>query len=349
MKIRVLSHKDTETLLDMRSVIAMVEEAYRQKEAGEATLFPMVFHEFDPGKADMDIKSGHLKGAGVFGLKLVSWFGGNPVQGLPALFGTVALFAGNTGAPLGILSAEHVTCMRTGAAGAIGAKYLARKNAKTLLMVGAGTQSTFQIAATLMAVSGIEKVYIHDPLNRQAAVDLAGSISERMKNEFAVKYQGDSSYYKELTGRYSVEFASTGDLQQAVGEADIIITATPSRQALINNAWVRPGTHFSCVGADMSGKQEIDEEILRNARVFVDDREQSVSVGECEAAYKKGYLDKNILPEIGSLLQGRVAGRQTEEEVTVFDSTGIALQDIICAQGALEAAAAANIGTEAEL
>lgn len=152
-----------------------------------------------------------------------------------------------------------------------------------------------------------------------------------------------------MTGRYSVEFAAVGDLRQAVGEADIIITATPSCQALINNGLGAQGRISAVWGPICREKQEIDEEILRNARVFVDDREQAVSVGECEAAYKKGYLDKNILPEIGSLLQGRVAGRQAEEEVTVFDSTGIALQDIICAQGALEAAVAANIGTEAEL
>jgi ornithine cyclodeaminase/alanine dehydrogenase len=116
-KLRVLNQQAIEKVVDMRSVIKVVEEAYVQKSSGKATLFPMIFYEFEPGKADMDIKSGHLAGANIFGLKLVSWFGDNVGKGLPALIGTVMVLDSRTGMPLGILNGEYITCMRTGAAG----------------------------------------------------------------------------------------------------------------------------------------------------------------------------------------------------------------------------------------
>ena len=155
-----LSHEDTEKILDMETVIAKVEEAYTLKHKKDAALWPMIFHEFEEGVADMDIKSGHVMGANLFGLKLVSWFGPNAEKNLPQLVGTVMVFDGETGTPKAILSAEHVTCMRTGAAGAIGAKYLARQDSKTMLMIGTGNQAAFQIAATLMVMPSIEKVYL---------------------------------------------------------------------------------------------------------------------------------------------------------------------------------------------
>ncbi len=130
----------------------------------------MIFHEFEEGVADMDIKSGHLMGADIFGLKLVSWYGPNAEKGLPQLVGTVMVFDGSTGAPKAILSAEHVTCMRTGAAGAVGAKYLARKDSKTLMMVGTGNQAAFQIAATLMVMPSIEKVLLYNPISKDEAI-----------------------------------------------------------------------------------------------------------------------------------------------------------------------------------
>lgn len=117
LPFRVINQKTTEQILDMARVIETVEQAYTLKAQKEATLFPMVFHEFEPGKADMDIKSGHLTGANIFGLKLVSWFGENTEKNLPQLIGMVMVLDSRTGGPRGILSGEHITCMRTGAAG----------------------------------------------------------------------------------------------------------------------------------------------------------------------------------------------------------------------------------------
>jgi len=131
--IYVLSESDTMELLEMEEVIEAVENVYREKTLGSGKLFPMVFHEFESQVADMDIKSGTLDDMGVYGLKLVSWFGENRKKNLPMLSGVVMLFDRETGIPLALINAEHMTGMRTGAAGAIGARYLARRDSQVML------------------------------------------------------------------------------------------------------------------------------------------------------------------------------------------------------------------------
>ncbi len=142
-EMTVLNSSAIKELLSIPMAVEAVEQAYLEKSKGDASLWPMVFHEFDPGHADLDIKSGNLDGFGFYGLKVVSWFGDNPSKGLPALYGTSLLFDLNTGAPKALLNAGPITDFRTGAAGAIGAKYLARPDAKTLLIAGTGAISPY--------------------------------------------------------------------------------------------------------------------------------------------------------------------------------------------------------------
>ena len=327
--IRILSRKQTEMVLDMETVIGDIEKVYSMKSKKTGELFPMIFHEFEPGVADMDIKSGTLGDAGIFGLKLVSWYGSNAEKGLPLLTGTVMVFDLETGKPLGLLSAEHLTGMRTGAAGAIGAKYLSRKGAENLLLVGAGHQAAYQIEAALLALPSIKKVRIYDPINGDNAV--------KLRDKCVVKH--------DKTG-----FEAASDIKSAVGESDVIITVTPSRKPLILKEWVKKGTHFSCVGADMTGKQEIDENIFADATIFVDDMKQALSVGECEIPVKKGTIAKeSIAGEIGELINGDKKGRATDDDITIYDSTGIALQDLMTANRALKAAEEMNIGEVVDL
>lgn len=349
-KVKILNQKDTEEVLDMKQVIEVVEQVYTLKADGNAVLFPMVFHEFERGVADMDIKSGHLKGADIYGLKLVSWFGENSKQNLPPLVGTVMIFDGKTGKPLALLSAEHMTGMRTGAAGAIGAKYLARKDSQSLLMVGAGHQSKYQIAATLIAMDHIKKIRIYDPMNYEGAERLKNSIKTILREKFLSKYEEGSEIYKEILRKFDVEFEAVSDLKEAVGLSDVIITATPSRKPMIMKDWVKKGTHFSCVGSDMEGKQEIDEAIFGIAKVYVDDITQAINVGETEIPVKKGIIKKeNILAEIGLVIAGAVEGRSSEEDITIYDSTGIALQDLLTAKLALDIAEKKGLGVEVEI
>jgi alanine dehydrogenase len=344
-KVRALNQGVLKEILDMKTVIEKVEEAYLLKEKFQAELFPMIFHEFEPGVADMDIKSGHINGVDIFGLKLVSWFGNNSEKNLPPLVGTVMVYDAVTGVPKGILTAEHITNMRTGAAGAIGAKYLARKSSKNLLIVGTGHQAPYQIAATLMVMPNIKNVYLYNPRSFKRAKTFTAGISKRLKDEFLEPYLNDQKLYECYKERFDVNFEAVESIAETTKKADIIITVTPSRETIIKKEWVQPGTHFSCIGSDMSGKKEIDENILINSLLFTDDIIQSMNVGEAETAIKGQLIHKeDYKGEIGAVILDFAKGREQESDITVFDSTGIALQDLMTANYALEVAKEKNIG-----
>jgi len=336
-KFRVLSGKDIEQVLTLPMAMEAVERAYLQKETGKGQVWPMVFHEFDPGHADLDIKSGNLDENGIFGLKVVSWYGANPEKGLPALFGTSLIFDLSTGMPRAVLNAEGVTGYRTGAAGAIGAKYLARPDSQKLLMVGCGTIAPYLIAATLLAMPQLRQVTVADPKFPGNAAQRLGAVTDKVDH---LLEQGGA--------KRSAELLAADDMEAAVRASDIILTATPSYEPLIRSEWVQPGTHLSCIGADMSGKQEVESALFARARVFGDDRAQCLSVGECEKPHKEGVLT-DLNGEIGQVIAGTVPGRTTPEDVTVFDSTGIALQDLAAAAAILERAEQAGLGTAVEL
>ncbi|HHZ03105.1 MAG TPA: ornithine cyclodeaminase family protein [Tissierellia bacterium] len=332
--IKILSKADTEKLLKMKDVINVVENVYKSKSEDKTCVFPLIFHEFEPGVADMDIKSGWLKEGNIFGLKLVSWFGENVKKDLPSLVGLIVVLDSTTGVPLGILDGAHITGMRTGAAGALGAKYLARPDSETLLLVGAGHVSTFQIAASLLLFPKLKSVFIYDPINYKTAVNKVNTIVETLSNDFGIKVDE------------SLQFKAVEDIKEATGKSDIIITVTPSKKPIIMKEWVKPGTHFSCIGADMSGKEEIDPEIFRDARIFVDDITQCINVGETEIPVSRDIIKKeDIAGEIGDIIAGKTMGRENDEQVTIFDATGIALLDLATAKLALDEAKKISMGS----
>ena len=338
-KVIVLSDAEIEKVLDEKSVIAAVEGAYRQKSDNRASVWPMVFYEFEPGVADMDIKSGCLEGDNIYGLKLVSLHVKNKEAGLPELMGTTLIFNMTTGEPEALVNAGYITKLRTGAAGAIGVKHLARKDSKELFVVGMGAMVPYQIAATLIEMPGIERVTMIEPMNPERSAELVDGIKEIV--DVVMKRSG--------VERTAV-LEGTSSMEEGVRRSDVIITMTPSRKPMIRKEWIKPGTHLSCVGSDMSGKQEIDGHIFENARVFVDDLEQAVNVGECEIPIKEDIFDKkNIVAEIGELLNGKVKGRTSDEEITIFDSTGIALQDLTVAALALREAKKKGMGCVVEV
>ena len=333
-RIRILSQQDVLELMTIRDALLADEKAYCQKATGAGSVWPMVFHEFEPGKADLDIKSGDLKESGVFGFKLVSWFGTNPQQGLPELFGTSMLFDIQNGKPIAVINAGALTGMRTGAAAAVGAKYLARADASSLLMVGTGMLASYAIAAILLVCPQIQSVSLANPHHPKRAAEKLDQIKDQVDQLLA-----------ECGEKRSVKFESADNLAEAAPKAHIIVTATPSRTPIILREWVMPGTHISCLGADMAGKQELDSKILADASVFLDDIGQSVSVGECEVAIKNNVISEDQLScEIGEVISGTHAGRRDNTEITVFDSSGIALQDLACCSELLAKAVSLNKG-----
>ena len=336
-QIRFLSGAQTRGLLKMNEVIAAVEGVYRAKAQKQVCVWPLVCHEFEPGVADMDIKSGCINTQGIHGLKMVNWFSKNAQKGLPDLSGIVMVSDSTTGMPLGILEGGYITCMRTGAAGAIGAKALARKDAENLMILGAGGQAPYQIAATLSLLDGIKVVRVANPHNPDRACDLASHLPRKLADQFHREFPG-------------VRFEAADDLAKAVDASDIVITATMATSPLIDASWVRRGTHFSCMGADMPGKQEIDPAIIAGARLFTDDTANCVGNGEIELGLAQGVFGPGqVAGELGEVLAGKVEGRIDPDDITVFDSAGTALLDIACAKIALDRAAELGLGTVAAL
>lgn len=334
-KIQVLGKEDIAKALKIGQVIDVVESVYKAKSEGATVVWPTVFYDFEPGMADLDIKSGYLKSKKLFGHKTVSFFAANAEKNLPTLFGMIAVFDAETGQPIGIADGTYITGLRTGAAGALGAKYLARKDSENLLIVGAGNQAAFQIASVLTVLSDIKKVRIA-ALEFSEAQEFVGSIQKRLKEEFGISKE-------------NIDFNAVEDMETAVRDSDIIITITPSRKPIIRKEWVRKGTHFSCIGADMEGKQEIDSDIMTSAKIFVDDKAHCMQVGEIEKPLKEGVIGvEDISGELGDLILGKVAGREADDEITIFDATGMALLDIAAADAALRQAAIENLGTEAD-
>ena len=324
----LINQEEVASIIDMKTVIAAVEKAYRLKVSGQAELFPIVCHEFRGEDSEFDIKSGSVDGAGAFGMKLVSAFYGNDVYGLPRLTGTILIFDRKTGMLEGMMDGTLITNMRTGAAGAVGAKYLARPESENLLVLGTGAQARTLIDATLEAMPNIRHITV-------ANVHTAGKAEP---------------FAKELRARVSdrIEISSVEDiegLEDAVRSSDIILTATPSKDGIIKREWVKSGTHFSCIGSDMEGKQELDVELTGSAKLFADDVTQVITVGECEKAVKRGLTAPEDITEIGDVILGRAEGRTSDDEITIFDSTGIGLQDLMTAAMVIDVAKEKGIGT----
>lgn len=338
MQVIILGRRDLERVLDLPSVIEGVREAYRLKAAGETAVWPLVAHHFEEQKAVMDIRSGAVFGAEqIHGLKMLNNFPGNRERGLPPFNGMLMVFDSRTGLPLGVMDAAYITCMRTGAAGAVAAAALSRPEADTLTVLGAGKQAIFQIAAALTTMPGLRRIFVADQLDKDNEQAFAAACPDRLREGFGIH-------------TYGVAIQPAGDLGEAVGQSGVVVTITPSRTPVIRREWVRPGTHFSCIGADMEGKEELDPELFRDARVFADDIGQCLRVGELELPVKQGIITRErVAGEIGQVLAGALSGRTDPEQTTIFDATGLALLDLVTGKRAIEAAARAGTGLTADI
>ena len=335
-KIKILSEKDIKKIINLKMTINAVEEAYKQKNNNKGNVWPLVFYEYEHDVFDLDIRSGNLMDSKAYGLKLISYNENNPSNGLPKVYGTALVFNDETGEPFALLNAAPITSYRTGAAAAIGAKYLAKSNSKNLLIVGTGNIAKYSVASTLFLMPSIENVYVYNPkriLNNDE-LDL-------FKNEISkLLYDSNSNL--------SATFSVVNDIKEITSKSDIIITTTPSYKKLIEDSWVSEGTHFSCMGACIPNQQEIDEKIFKRARIFADDIEQCLKHGEMQTAYNKKIIN-TVDAEIGSVLLGKEKGRINDNDITIFDSTGLFLQDLATSMELINEANKNNIGVEIEL
>jgi alanine dehydrogenase len=307
-EILVLSASEVKRLVSMRDIVDAVEEAFRAYGKGDAKLAPVVLTMVNRHQGEHEIKSGYVEGYSI-GTKVVTFYSHNRERyGLPALSGIIVLNDLDDGRPLAVLDGAYITASRTGAAGAVAAKYLARKDSRKVGVIGAGTQGRYQVAA-LTEVLSIDSVKVYDAVPRSA-----------------------EKYVEEMQGQYRLEVQKAESPMQALQGADIIITATPSTQPIVHDAWVREGVHISAIGADSPGKQELDPEIVARSKVVVDSAAQCIERGEIQTAIRLGLLKREqIYAELSEIVLGRKSGRIDTREITLFDATGIAVQDITTA------------------
>jgi alanine dehydrogenase len=306
-------------IVTMGDAIETIEAMFREYGRGEAKVFPVVLgHGPDPGTL-FSMKSGLMQTRRVVGLKVGSYWPGNRAHGRKAHASTTLLLDPETGYPKALVSASHLTCLRTAASDAAAVRRLARGDSHTLTIIGAGHQAWFELLA-IREVRPIDRVLI---ANRSRGG--AETLARRVRDELGLD-------------------SVATEVKEAVGAADIIVTATAAREPLFEAGWVRPGTHISAMGADAEGKQELDPALVASATLFADVVSQSITMGEYEAAYRAGLIDESRITPIGAVLNG-TTGRTSDKQVIIFDSSGMALQDIAICSMALEKATKLGLAT----
>jgi ornithine cyclodeaminase len=300
-----VSEETAARVVSMADAIEAVEEMFTEYGRGEAEVFPVVLGS-GPGADDrFSMKSGLMRARGVVGLKVGSYWPGNRARGLAAHASTVLLLDPETGYAKALVAASHLTALRTAAADAVAVRRLSRPESATLALFGAGHQAWFELLA-VREVRPVTRVLVANRTS-QGAEDFAA----RVRAELGLDCTAASA-------------------EEAAQQADIIVTATAAKGPLFEAAWVRPGTHISAMGADGQGKQELDPKLVAKAALFADVAAQSVTMGEYEAAFQAGLIGEDRITTMGAVLNG-APGRRSPDEITLFDSSGMALQDLaIC-------------------
>jgi alanine dehydrogenase len=318
----ILKRSEVASLLGLGECIGAVEEAFRLNEK-RLSLPPGVLEALTE-TGGFHIKAGGLKPAGktYYAAKVNANFPQNMSKwGLPTIQGIIALFAGETGYPLALLDSIEITALRTGAATAVAAKYLARPESRVATICGCGVQGRVQLKS-LVQVLRLEKVYAYDQVEA-SAIRFAGEMSAELK----------------------IEVIPVTDLPRALGESDICVTCTSSKRPFLMREHVRAGTFVAAVGADNPRKQELDTGLLASNKVVVDVLDQCAAIGDLHHAIAAGVMDKSdVYAELGAIIVGRTPGRTSAEEIIIFDSTGTALQDVAAASVVYEKALGAGKG-----
>jgi len=317
-----LSEKDVRKLLEPHEVLEAVDSAFRSHSLGRTQMPSKIYLEFPTSGGDLRTMPAYLREINMAGVKIVNSHPHNSSKGLPTVMATMILNDPDTGSAIALISASALTDARTGAAGAVAARALSRRNSHRVGLIGCGGQAKTQIKY-LSLVFPIKEVFVWSKDQKQA-----------------------KAFCDKEKSFYSADFLACRKIEEAM-DVDILVTTTPVRSPIVPAKFVNPGVHINAIGADAAGKQELDPEILKRAIVIVDDREQASHSGEVNVPLRKGQiLPTSIHGTIGDVLIGKVKGRQKKDEITVFDSTGLAIQDVAVGSVVLRKARKKGIGKE---
>jgi alanine dehydrogenase len=304
----VLTRRDVQHFVSLKDCIDAVEHAFRLYGAGKTQAPAMIgIHSSDGG---FHIKAGILPLAhDYFAAKVNANFPKNPRRfALPTIQGVIVLCDARNGRPLAVLDSMEITALRTAAATAVATKHLARKDSKVVTICGCGAQGRVQIQA-LAQVLKLQRVFAYD-------------IEEGQASEFA----------RESSVKLGIAVQVTKDLSMALGESDVCVTCTSSRQPFLKREHIGPGTFIAAVGADSPEKQELEAELMAGSKVVVDVLGQCAESGDLHHALRAGAVQRSdVHAELGEVIAGNKPGRTSQGETIIFDSTGMALQDVAVA------------------
>jgi ornithine cyclodeaminase/alanine dehydrogenase-like protein (mu-crystallin family) len=307
VKVPVFSGTQVEAAVSPERALDAVRSAFVAYANGEWTMPPKVYV---PAYPEGDFRAMPALGGGHALLKWVTSFPGNPAHGLPTVSGLVLLSDASNGMLKAVLDAGAVTALRTGAAAVLAAETLGRADGAAAV-IGAGVNGR-AATRTLLALGRRVLLYDVDPERAHAAADELGAQAASREEAFA---------------------------------ADVVVTLTPGREILFPEGSLQPGQHVSLMGADGPGKAEIAVEEVARVRVFCDDWEQASHAGDLRNAVEAGAIGRDDVTELGDVLAGKAPGRQTDNDITIFDSTGLAIQDLAIALAAMERANELNLPT----
>lgn len=325
--MRVLSRDDMRQALSMSRAVEAVKRGFAQLSAGQADI---------PLRSALDVPRhdgvtlfmpGYLASDEQMAVKIVSVFDRNPDKGLPLIHALVVVIDATTGQPAAVMDGAYLTALRTGAASGAATEALAREDACVAAIIGAGVQGRTQLEA-VCAVRAIEKAWVYDLALEQARV-----------------------YADEMEQRLSLPVTVAGTPDEAVGDVDVICTATTATSPVFDDADIRPGTHINAIGAYTPEMQELPPDTVLRAKVVIDDYEASMAeAGDLLIPIKQGLMTaEHIYAELGDIITGQKVGRTSPEELTVFKSVGVAVQDVAVSAAVLEAARRMDLGTEVDL
>ena len=327
MEILVLNKEEMEAVIDMKDAIEADKLALKAYSKGRADIPLRVNLDVEEFKGQNLYMPCYLADENALGVKIVSVYPENVKKGLLAVPSLMVLVDDENGFPNCMMDGSYLTQLRTGAVSGAATDLLARKDSSVFTLIGSGGQAEFQLEA-ILAVRNIKKAYVFD-------------INEENRNKFAQRMQ------EKFGEKYGVLIEATGDLEGAIGESDIITSVTTARGATFKDAWVKKGTHINGVGSYTPEMAEIDGDLIKRAdKVYVDTRDALVESGDFVQLIEAGeYGADQIDGELGQLIEAKAFGRESEEEITFFETTGNAVLDIMVAKKIYDLACEKNMGS----